>query len=70
MNDKIKEKINYLKLWLGLLVLTIVGSASWFINNYSTANKMILFGDFVFIIFLFIFIVIIHIKISKNINKL
>ena len=52
MEDKIKEKINYLKLWLGIFVLTYISLISWSINNYKTANKIILSLDIVAIILL------------------
>ena len=70
MNDKIKEKINYLKLWLGISVITILSLVSWYINNYETANKIILRGDIFFTVLLVLYSFNLHRKISKNINKL
>jgi len=33
--DEIKEELNYLKVWLGIIVLTTIGLISWLLNNYN-----------------------------------
>lgn len=70
MNDKIKEKINYYKLWLGILVITDIGLISWYINNYKAVDRWMLYGSITVITFLSISSFIIHIIITKNINKI
>ena len=32
--DEIKEKLNYLKVWLGITIITTIGLISWLINNF------------------------------------
>jgi len=32
--DEVKEEINYLKFWLGLIVVTNIGLIGWLVNNY------------------------------------
>ncbi len=33
--DEIKEEINYLKLWLGIVIVTTISMLGWLINNYE-----------------------------------
>jgi len=33
--DLIKEKINYLKVWLGVFVVTLISLVGWVISNYE-----------------------------------
>ena len=34
--DVIKEKINYLKVWLGIFVVTLISLVGWTISNYNS----------------------------------
>jgi len=33
--DVIKEKINYLKVWLGIFVITLISLIGWIVSNYE-----------------------------------
>ena len=43
--DVIKEKINYLKVWLGIFVATLIGLVGWIGANYEALQgiKIVLF---------------------------
>ncbi|RLF02106.1 MAG: hypothetical protein DRJ64_09745, partial [Thermoprotei archaeon] len=62
--DEIKEELNYLKVWLGIIVITTIGLISWLINNYALSSNLKIIGDIIAIIFLTISIIII----DKNIK--
>jgi hypothetical protein len=68
--DIIKEKINYLKVWLGIFVVTLIGLIGWIVPNYSNMHvqNLILTG-----VSIFILLVAIHLlnnSILKMINSL
>jgi len=54
---EIKEELNYLKVWLGIIVLTTIGLVSWLINHYETTNELKTISAIVSIIFMTIAIV-------------
>jgi len=57
--DEIKEELNYLKVWLGIIVITAIGLISWLINNYETSSNLKIIADMVAIIGLTISIILI-----------
>ncbi len=50
--DEIKEELNYLKLWLGIIVITTIGLIGWLINNYEVASMIKLSASVVAILVL------------------
>lgn len=38
--DVLKEKINYLKVWLGIFVVTLIGLIGWIVSNYEKTLLM------------------------------
>jgi hypothetical protein len=40
--DVTKEKIAYLKVWLGILVVTDISLVGWFVSNIVSANSIAL----------------------------
>ena len=68
--DEIKEELNYLKVWLGIIVITAISLISWLINNYETASNIKIVSDIVAIISLTISIMIIDKKIKEKIKSL
>jgi uncharacterized membrane protein YkvI len=68
--DEIKEELNYLKVWLGIIVITTIGLISWLINNYETASMIKVFGGVVAIIIFTISVVIIDKNIKNKIKSL
>jgi len=68
--DEVKEEINYLKVWLSLLVITLFGMIGWGISNIGKVSNLILILDIIGIIVLSFVIVIINFSIIKKIKSL
>ena len=68
--DEIKEEINYLKVWLGITLITTIGLISWLLNNYATANTVKIIADIFVILVLNLSVILIDKKIKKRIKKL
>ena len=68
--DEIKEELNYLKVWLGIIVITTIGLIGWLINNYEVSSKLKTGSDMVAIIVLTISIIVIDKNIKKKIKSL
>ena len=68
--DEIKEELNYLKVWLGIIVLTTISLISWLINNYELASILKLVSDIIAIVLLTFTIIIIDKKIKVKIKML
>jgi len=68
--DEVKEELNYLKVWLGIIVITTISLVSWLINNYEISSKIKTVADIVAIFSLTITILIIDKKIKNKIKNL
>ena len=68
--DEIKEELNYLKVWLGIIVITAIGLISWLINNYAVSSNIKIIADVIAIIVLTITILFIDKNIKKKIRAL
>ena len=68
--DEIKEEINYLKVWLGITLITTIGLISWLLNNYDTADTIKIVADISVILVLNLSVIVIDKKIKKRIKKL
>jgi len=69
--DKVKEKIDYLKLWLTFLVTINVGSTAWLFNQAGKVSLIKAVIVFLFVLIITCFIGLIHKKtyrIIKNIG--
>ena len=42
--DRAKEQIAYLKLWLGLLVATVISLTGWLISNFQSVHQVLAFA--------------------------
>jgi len=42
--DRAKEQIAYLKLWLGILVATIISLTGWLISNFQSVHGLLVFA--------------------------
>ncbi|NOQ31882.1 MAG: hypothetical protein GQ570_12235 [Helicobacteraceae bacterium] len=58
--DKEKEEIGWIKFWIGVSVASIMGLISWFVNNYESANELMLFLDIISVLLIAVFIVILN----------
>jgi hypothetical protein len=48
--DMLKEKLAYLKLWLGILVVTNISLIGWLVSNYEKAKLLLVVSDIAAII--------------------
>jgi len=62
--------LNYLKVWLGIIVITAISLISWPINNYETSSIIKIVSDMIAIITLTIAIILIDKNIKKKIKSL
>jgi len=68
--DLIKEKINYLKVWLGISVVTLIGLLGWLSSNYESLSNIRLILSFIGIGWLVILIHFLNKSILQKINSL
>ena len=68
--DLIKEKINYLKVWLGISVVTMISLLSWLSSNFEKLTNLRLIISFIGIICLFGLIHFLNKSILDKINSL
>ena len=68
--DEVKEELNYLKVWLGIVVVTTISLVGWLINHYENTSTPKAIGDIVAIVVLTIVTVFIDRSIKKKIHSL
>ena len=68
--DVLKEKIAYLKLWLGIIVVTDISLVGWLLGNYTVAAWALIVGDVVAISVVSYGIYVLHKRIEKEIERL
>lgn len=65
-----KEQIAYLKLWLGIMVVTDISLIGWFIGNYGQASTRLLIMDIVAVAVVSAGIARLHLQINSRIKDL
>ncbi len=68
--DVLKEKIAYLKLWLGIIVVTDISLVGWLLGNYTVASRALIVGDVVAISVVSYGIYVLHKRIEKELERL
>lgn len=68
--DLAKEQIAYLKVWLGILVITDISLLGWLASNISKAEKALLVVGIVAAIVSTIGVFLIHRRIARRIESL
>ena len=68
--DEIKEFIGYLKAIFALTLAITVGLMSWLVQNYNSAEKLLVYADFLLITILIIALILINRKILSDIRRL
>jgi len=68
--DRVKEFINYLKVLLIFLLATSVGLIGWLVNNYDTAEIVLVYVDIFVILFIFVITIFLNKRIIKDIKSL
>ena len=68
--DEIKEFIGYLKVIFALVLATTIGLISWLVQNYQSADKLLLYADVLLVVVLVITLILINRKILSDIKRL
>lgn len=68
--DCIKEKINYMKIWLGMLVVTDISLFGWLVTHALSASSIIVVGGVVAVLVITSAIALIHHRIDQRIDQL
>jgi len=68
--DVAKEKIAYLKVWLGILVITDISTFGWLITNVATAPALLLWAAVIAVVALTSGIFLVHRRIDRHIQSL
>jgi amino acid permease len=68
--DVAKEKIAYLKVWLGILVVADISTFGWLISNVDTATAALLWAAVIAVVALTIGIFVLHRRIDRHIQSL
>jgi len=68
--DEIKEEIGWLKVWLGILVVTMFGMIGWCISHIGKVSNLLLILDGVAIVMIAIIVAIINFTAIKKIRSL
>jgi undecaprenyl pyrophosphate phosphatase UppP len=68
--DSVKERVAYLKVWLGIFVVTIISLIGWLVANYATAKLLLVVFDIVAILILAAAILLTHREINRRIDEL
>ncbi len=68
--DVLKEKIAYLKLWLGIMVVTDISLVGWLLGNYIVANWVLITAAIAAIFVISFGTFVLHKRIKKEIEGL
>jgi len=68
--DVAKEKIAYLKVWLGILLVTDISTFGWLVSNVDTAATLLLWAAVIVVVALTVGILLLHQQIDRNIQSL
>ncbi len=68
--DIAKEKIAYLKIWLGILLVTDISVFGWLVSSLGTAPAALLWGAVIAVVVLTACIFLLHRRIERHIRSL
>ncbi len=68
--DVAKEQIAYLKVWLGILVVTDISTFGWLISSLGTATAILLWAAVITVVALTAGILLLHQRIQRHIESL
>lgn len=68
--DVAKEKIAYLKVWLGILLVTDISTFGWLVTNVDTGANLMLWAAVIVVMALTASILLLHRRIDRQIQSL
>lgn len=68
--DVAKEKITYLKVWLGILLVTDISTFGWLVSNVDAATSLLLWAAVIVVVALTVGILVLHRRIDRHIQSL
>ena len=68
--DIAKEKIAYLKVWLGMLLVTDISTFGWLVSNVDSATTLLLWAAVIVVVALSTGILLLHRRIDRHIQSL
>jgi apolipoprotein N-acyltransferase len=68
--DVAKEKIAYLKVWLGILLVTDISTFGWLVSNVGTGTTLLLWAAVIVVVALTAGIFLLHRRIDRHIGSL
>ena len=68
--DFTKEQIAYLKVWLGILVVTDISLVGWLASNIASASSILIFAVVIAVIVATTGVVFLHRRIEQRIESL
>ena len=68
--DVAKEEIGYLKLWLGIAVITDISLFSWLVTSANRARIVLVVAASIAVVLLGVFVVSLHNRIARRIRDL
>jgi hypothetical protein len=68
--DIAKEKIAYLKIWLGILLVMDISTFGWLVSNVDSASTLLLWAAVIVVVALSIGILLLHRRIDRHIQSL
>ena len=68
--DHLREEVAYLKLWLGIVVVTDISLAGWLLSSSDTAAPYTVFFAVMGLILLSAGIVVLHRRIERRISRI
>ena len=68
--DVARETIGYLKVWLGILLVTDISTFGWLISNVDTATPLLLWAAVLVVVALTVGILLLHRRIDRHIQSL
>ena len=68
--DVIKERIAYLKVWIGILVVTDISVVGWLASNLGTANTPLLVAGVISVVVITVGLYFLHRRIDSRIESL
>lgn len=68
--DIAKEKIAYLKVWLGILLVTDISTFGWLVSNVNSATTLLPWAAVIVVVALSIGILLLHRRIDRHIQSL